>query len=301
MYKWAEVHKFHLPQHGNTTKSSSGPYFCKDPSLFTGVGKMLEKALSDGLTDIFHGAKRLWCTQQMQEWDLYKLKGLGANQRTQARIMSDIYSSQDEILLQNGLAAADAESHFKAKLESLKPLCSDVVPGFHHWFETRQILGIECRFYTNALELKHKLQQKRMSDEHVPAEVVAVTHHLITWVKDFYLEEVHSMRGLGKYPLAPGYNRFQVDPVRWNRWGPERQAQHLESLSCHLTTSVIPLRIPKVGKDDKWKVQPKKKDTRDEDLGLLDLDRISGNNTSLYIKATQSSALKDCKDVSKVV
>jgi len=50
--------------------------------------------------------------------------------------MSDIYSSQDEILLQNGLAAADAESHFKAKLESLKPLCSDVVPGFHHWFES---------------------------------------------------------------------------------------------------------------------------------------------------------------------
>lgn len=64
--------------------------------------------MCDGLSDIFHGAKRPWCTQHMQERDLYKLKGLGANQRLQARIMADIYGSQDEILLQNGLAAADA-------------------------------------------------------------------------------------------------------------------------------------------------------------------------------------------------
>lgn len=74
-----------------------------------------------------------------------------------------------------------------------------------------------------------------MSEEHVPAEVVAVINHLNTCAEDFYLEEVRSIRGLGKHRLAPGYNRFQVDPVRWNRWGPERQAQHLRSLSCHLT------------------------------------------------------------------
>ena len=50
MYKWADgqVRKFHLPQHGNATKSSSGPYFRKDPSLFTEVDNMLEKGL---LTD----------------------------------------------------------------------------------------------------------------------------------------------------------------------------------------------------------------------------------------------------------
>ena len=213
------------------------------------IGHDLDKALSDGLSDIFHGAKRLWCTQHMQERDLHKLKCLGANQRTQARIMADIYGSQDEILLQNGLADADDESDFAAKLETLKPLWSDLVPGFHHWFESnrskqfkdclilsaRQFLGIEGRFYTNGLELKHKLQKKRMSEENVPKEVAAVTIQLNTWAEDFYLEEVRSIRGLGKYRLAPGYNRFQVDPVRWNRSGPERQAQHLGSLSCHLT------------------------------------------------------------------
>ena len=45
----------------------------------------------------------------MHERDFYKLKCLGANQRTQARIMADIYGSQEEILLQNGLADADDE------------------------------------------------------------------------------------------------------------------------------------------------------------------------------------------------
>ena len=48
MYKWAdgEVRKFHLPRHGNATKSSSGSYFRKDPSLFAEVDNMLEKGLS---------------------------------------------------------------------------------------------------------------------------------------------------------------------------------------------------------------------------------------------------------------
>ena len=74
--------------------------------------------------------------------------------------------------------------------------------------------GIEGRFYTNGLGLKHKLQKKRMSEENVPKEVAAVTLQLNTWAEDFVLEEVRSIRGLGKYRLAPAYDRFQVDPVR---------------------------------------------------------------------------------------
>ena len=131
--------------------------------------------------------------------------------------MADIYGSQDEILLQNGLVDADDESDFKAKLESLKPLWTDLVPGFHHRFEinrskqfkdylilsARQTLGIDGRFYTNGLELKHKLQKKRMSEENVPKEVAAVTLQLNTWAEDVYLEEVRAIRRLGKYCLAP--------------------------------------------------------------------------------------------------
>jgi hypothetical protein len=49
------------------------------------------------------------------------------------------------------------------------------------------------------------------------------------WTNEFYVEEERAIRSLGKYRLAPGYDHFQVDPVTWNKWGPQRQAQHLSS------------------------------------------------------------------------
>ena len=98
----------------------------------------------------------------------------------------------------------------------------------------RHNLGITGRFYTNGLELKHQLQKKRLREDEVPKEVANVTSMLEKWTKEFYLEEERSVRGLGKYRLAPGYDQFRVDPVKWNRWGPERQAQHLSAL-CNFT------------------------------------------------------------------
>lgn len=77
------------------------------------------------------------------------------------------------------------------------------------------------------MELKHKLQKKRLRESDVPKEVTKVTETLEAWTNDFYAEEERAIRGLGKYRLAPGYDHFKVDPVVWNKWGPERQAQHL--------------------------------------------------------------------------
>ena len=37
------------------------------------IGHDLDKALSQGLCDVFNEAKRLWCTQHMQECDVHKL------------------------------------------------------------------------------------------------------------------------------------------------------------------------------------------------------------------------------------
>ena len=50
------------------------------------------------------------------------------------------------------------------------------------------------------------------------------------WTKEFYLEEERAVPGVAKYRLAPGYDQFQVDPVKCNRWSPERQTQHLSAL-----------------------------------------------------------------------
>ena len=231
----------------------AGELLIKKPELLgiKKIGHDLDKALSQGLCDIFTDAKKLWCTQHMQERDLQKLKSLGCNQQSQSRVMADIYGTQDDVLLQNGLADAEDECDFDAKLESLKPVWEEITPGFHHWFNSnrsklfkdclvlsaRESLSIEGRFYTNGLELKHKLQKKRMAEEDVPKEVAAVTSQLLTWAEDLYLEQERAIQGLGKYHLAAGYDRFQVDPVTWNRWGPARQAQHLEAFRAFVPRS----------------------------------------------------------------
>ena len=41
--------------------------------------------------------------------------------------------------------------------------------------DARKSLGIEGCFYMNGLELKHKLQKKRLSEANFPKEVYAVT------------------------------------------------------------------------------------------------------------------------------
>ena len=71
------------------------------------IGHDLDKALSQGLCDVFNEAKRVWCTQHTQERDVHKLKTIGCTQRSQSRVMSDIYGTQDAVLLQNGLADKD--------------------------------------------------------------------------------------------------------------------------------------------------------------------------------------------------
>lgn len=173
--------------------------------------------------------------------------------------MSDIYGTQDAVPLHNGLADAEDEYDFDTKLESLKPVWEEIAPGFDHWFKSnrsklfkdclvlsaRENLGIEGRFYTNGLELKPKLQKKRMAEEDVPKEITAVTAQLFTWAEEFSLEEERAIQGLGKYRLAPGYAHFQVNALKWNRGGPARQAQHLEAFRGFVACSYDMYAKPK--------------------------------------------------------
>ena len=47
-----------------------------EPELFyiKKVGHDLDHAIPNGLTDVFKNAKKLWCTQHLQERDSWKLK-----------------------------------------------------------------------------------------------------------------------------------------------------------------------------------------------------------------------------------
>ena len=52
---------------------------------------------------------------------------------------------------------------------------------------SRRALAIEGRFYTYGLELKHKLQKKRLKEAEVPREVSSVTEEQQNWAQDYFL------------------------------------------------------------------------------------------------------------------
>ena len=59
--------------------------------------------------------------------------------------MADIYGSQNEVLLQEGLADAIDKDDFKAKLASLKPAWEVIARRFNCWFQdNRSEIFIEC-------------------------------------------------------------------------------------------------------------------------------------------------------------
>eukprot|EP00112_Aurelia_sp_Birch-Aquarium-sp1_P014208 Seg3052.3 transcript_id=Seg3052.3/GoldUCD/mRNA.D3Y31 product="hypothetical protein" protein_id=Seg3052.3/GoldUCD/D3Y31 len=238
---------WHFKKNRETYRRFAGELVMNTPSLIElkKIGHDLDVAIPNGLTDLFTTAKKLWCTQHMQERDAFKLKQLGANKNTVKRIMADIYGSQDDVIFQAGLADSADREDFSTKLESLQDIWDDLLPGFFSWFkkrrsvvfqeclimQAREELGISGRFYTNGLELKHKLQKKVLREEEVPQEVAAVSEVLQNWAAQYQTEEVRAIRGLGKYHLAPGYDKFFVEPTTWNRWGPDRQAEHLKKFS----------------------------------------------------------------------
>ena len=92
--------------------------------------------------------------------------------------MVDIYGSQNEVLLPEGLADAIYKDDFKAKLASLKPAWEVIAPGFHCWFQTifidclvlgaREKHSITQCFSANSPEAEHRLQKKTLNEEAVP-------------------------------------------------------------------------------------------------------------------------------------
>ena len=138
------------------------------------------------MKDLLINAESMWCTQHMQNNNAEKLLSLGINDKDHSRIMADIYGSQNEILLQNGLADVENADDFKARLDSLQLLWDSIVPGFHHWFKQwRSEMFIKClilkaterhgtsgRFTTDGLELKHCLKKNMIAEDEVLKEIV---------------------------------------------------------------------------------------------------------------------------------
>ena len=224
----------HFKKDRPTYRAFAGHLAIANPKLFfvKKIGSDMDPALSEGVGDIFSQADKLVCLQHLMEWDAFNLQKLGATTKAKQRIMCDIYGSKQNRLLQFGLADADNTEDFNVKLESLKYVWEPLVPGFHKWFKERRAelfkstiissakdrIGISEPFYNNRLEVMHKLQKKKLFEEATTKEVTDVINALKEWQASYRSEAVRDIRGIGKYRLAPAYQQFGVDPVRWMQW-----------------------------------------------------------------------------------
>ena len=148
------------------------------------------------------------------------------------KIVADIYFSQNEVLLQEGLADAVDKDDFKANLVSLKPALI-----FHCWFEdNRSEIFIECLVFTarekcflhihwkQNIDFKKDTERRRSSEgngrcDWISRKVVCI----------YYTEAQRAILGIEKYNLAPEYEHFYVEPVRWAQWLDDRRNQHFNA------------------------------------------------------------------------
>ena len=95
----------------------------------------MDKALSQGMCDIFRDAKKLWCTQHMQERDAHKLKTIGCNHRTQKRVWQ-IFTVPKMTYFSK--TAKQMRMMKITMLASLKPVWVEIAPGFYQCFKNHK-------------------------------------------------------------------------------------------------------------------------------------------------------------------
>ena len=88
---------------------------------------------------------------------------------------------------------------------------------------------IPCMLLFMYFQVMHKLQKKAKREEDISNEVISMINLLKDWAASYHSESVRALRGFGKYRLAAAFQSFSVDPVRWLRWGTERQEQHVSA------------------------------------------------------------------------
>ena len=95
---------------------------------------------------------------------------------------------------------------------------------------SREKLKIDGRYYSNGLELKHRLLKKKLSDISSSTGGRTVSENLTKWLTENFQDEVEkALYGQGKYQLSASCQQFFVDPTIWLRWSISRRQHHLES------------------------------------------------------------------------
>ena len=89
-------------------------------------------------------------------------------------------------------------------------------------------LNIKDRYYTNALDNKHKLQRKKIFEAGTQKEIVAVSKQLNDWCNEYYREGERAIRGFGRYRLSEEYKHFLRTPTKWSQMSAKNQQNLLK-------------------------------------------------------------------------
>lgn len=84
-------------------------------------------------------------------------------------------------------------------------------------------------------------------------------------------EAIKALRGIGKYRLAPGYDQFYVDPIRYLRWSSERKREHAEIFFAYVPACSETFSRPS---NAGLKSNPNKKRRRDQNEPEVFCDRF---------------------------
>ena len=207
------------------------------------VGHDMDPALKKGCQAVFKEAENLLCIQHVSERDKQKLEKLKGTPRKVGEILTDIYGSQRKEYHEAGLADSTDEEEFNVRLESLKDVWEEKVPGFHSWFTKKraplfiqQVIGeamdrlqICERFTTNRLEIFHKIQKMFCEEGNCKGDPVAVMLSLQKWMMSFEIEAEKAFTGQGKFRLAPGYDGFKW--TRYMYWSGDEKEEHQKFLN----------------------------------------------------------------------
>ena len=246
----------HFRKDEATYRRFAGELVTENPALLNvrKIGTDMDNALTNGIGSILSKADQL----HVSERDAHRLDTLKASNQAKKRILSDIYGSQKDSLLQFGLADAIDEEDFEAKLNSLKDVWDDLVPGFHTWFKMRRSalfketiitsaldrIRLNSRFFNNRLEVIHELQKKMLSEKEANSEVTQVITFLEEWMTSYDKEAIRAIYGQGKYRLSPGYDQFFVNPLKWFKWSEERKSNHIRAFFQFTPSSTDTFRKP---------------------------------------------------------
>ena len=156
----------------------------------------------------------------------------------QGEIVADIYGRRRGDTMEKGLAEADDEDDFTAKLLSCQPRWEKLCSGFYDWFVThrkrdfiasviksaREGTNVSGIYYQNDIESKHAVQKRiQYFQGKTLTDALETIKALIEREES---DEIMALYGNGNYVLSSAYKSWFMP--RWHSLSPEEKRRYFE-------------------------------------------------------------------------